>query len=229
MIAGLAYQVITLIIGFILPRLVLVYYGSDVNGELNAIRQMFAYLYLLEAGVGLATTQALYKPVAVDDHRSISAILSATNQHYRRTGLIYALIVLAVGVFYPMVADFSLSCGTVLLYTVLFGLPSVVSFWVQGKYRMLLEVDGRNYVISTFNIISQIISGVAKIVTLMLTKDIIAMQTVFCICSLICVPPMMIYIRRHYPWLEHARNAQLRGHIAKECGAGASAFIRDIQ
>ena len=42
MIAGLAYQVITLIIGFILPRLVLVYYGSDVNGELNAIRQMFA-------------------------------------------------------------------------------------------------------------------------------------------------------------------------------------------
>jgi hypothetical protein len=95
MIAGLAYQVITLIIGFILPRLVLVYYGSDVNGELNAIRQMFAYLYLLEAGVGLATTQALYKPVAVDDHRSISAILSATNQYYRRTGLIYALIVVA--------------------------------------------------------------------------------------------------------------------------------------
>ena len=108
MIAGLAYQVITLIIGFILPRLVLVYYGSDVNGELNAIRQMFAYLYLLDAGVGLATTQALYKPVAVDDHRSISAILSATNQHYRRAGLIYALIVVAVGVFYPMVADFSL-------------------------------------------------------------------------------------------------------------------------
>ena len=193
MIAGLAYQVITLIIGFILHRLVLVYYGSDVNGELNAIRQMFAYLYLLDAGVGLATTQALYKPVAVDDHRSISAILSATNQHYRRTGLIYALIVVAVGVFYPMVADFSLSRGTVLLYTVLFGLPSVVSFWVQGKYRMLLEVDGRNYVISTFNIISQIISGVAKIVTLMLTKDIIAMQTVFCVCSLICVPPMMIF------------------------------------
>lgn len=201
MIAGLAYQVITLIIGFILPRLVLVYYGSDVNGELNAIRQMFAYLYLLEAGVGLATTQALYKPVAEDDHRSISAILSATNQHYRRTGLIYALIVVAVGVFYPMVADFSLSRGTVLLYTVLFGLPSVVSFWVQGKYRMLLEVDGRNYVISTFNIISQIISGAAKIVTLMLTKDIIVMQAVFCVCSLICVPPMMIYIRRHYPWL----------------------------
>ena len=201
MIAGLAYQIITLIIGFILPRLVLVYYGSDVNGELNAIRQMFAYLYLLEAGVGLATTQALYKPVAEDDHRSISAILSATNQYYRRTGLIYALIVVAVGVFYPMVADFSLPRITVLLYTVLFGLPSIVSFWLQGKYRMLLEVDGRNYVLSTFNIITQIISGAGKIITLMLTKDIIVMQAVFCVCSLICVPPMMWYIHKHYPWL----------------------------
>lgn len=202
MIAGLAYQVVALIIGFLLPRLVMEYYGSDVNGELNAIRQMFAYLYLLEAGVGLATTQALYRPVANDDHKSINAILSATNQYYRRTGLIYALIVIAVGVLYPMVADFSLPRGTVFLYAVLFGFPSVISFWVQGKYNMLLEVDGRNYVRSTINIISQILSGVGKILTLMFTRDIIAMQTMYCVCSLICIVPIMWYVRRHYPWID---------------------------
>ncbi len=67
-LTGLLCQVVTILLSFFMPRLYMSYYGSDVNGELNTIKQLFAYLYLLEAGVGLATTQALYRPVAIGDH-----------------------------------------------------------------------------------------------------------------------------------------------------------------
>ncbi len=74
-LTGLLCQVVTILLSFFMPRLYMSYYGSDVNGELNTIKQLFAYLYLLEAGVGLATTQALYRPVAIGDHKGISEVL----------------------------------------------------------------------------------------------------------------------------------------------------------
>ena len=52
MLTGLFCQFVTILLGFLMPRLYLTYYGSGVNGELNTIKQLFAYLYLLEAGVG---------------------------------------------------------------------------------------------------------------------------------------------------------------------------------
>ena len=100
MLTGLFCQFVTILLSFLMPRLYLTYYGSGVNGELNTIKQLFAYLYLLEAGVGLATTQALYRPVAMEEHQTVSEILAATDHYYRRTGTLYALIVVAIGIVY---------------------------------------------------------------------------------------------------------------------------------
>lgn len=202
MLTGLLGQLVTILVGFLLPRLFLTYYGSGVNGELNTIKQLFAYLYLLEAGVGLATTQALYRPVALEEHDRVNAILSATDHYYRRTGTLYAAIVLAVGLFYPMVVQFSLPRSTILLYTVLYGLPSVVSFFVQGKYRLLMDVDGRSYVLNNLNIAVQLVSGIGKVAVLVFTQNILAMQLLYCLSSMLPIPFILWYVHKNYPWLD---------------------------
>ena len=68
LLSGFAYQIILIALSFLLPRLYLENFGSEVNGILSTIKQIFVYMSLLEAGVGLATMQALYKPVAQQDH-----------------------------------------------------------------------------------------------------------------------------------------------------------------
>ena len=85
LISSLVYQVVLISLSFLLPRLYLENFGSEVNGILSTIKQIFTYMGLLEAGIGLATTQALYKPVAEQDHGRASAILSATNLFYVKT------------------------------------------------------------------------------------------------------------------------------------------------
>lgn len=200
--AGLLSQLLTVLLGFLLPRLTLRYYGSGVNGELSAIRQLFAYLYLLEAGVGLATTQALYRPVAVGDHHAVSAILAATSHYYRRTGVVYALLVAGIGVVYPMVVEFSLPRGVVLGYTLLYGLPSVASFLVQGKYTLLLEVDGRRYFTTALGTASNLLASLGRVLVLLLTQNLLAMQLLSCLCALLPIPIQLWYVRRHYPWLD---------------------------
>ena len=64
---GMLSQIISIVLGIVIPRLVLISLGSESNGLLSSINQALVYLSLLEAGIGTATLQALYKPVAEKD------------------------------------------------------------------------------------------------------------------------------------------------------------------
>ena len=109
LLSGLVYQVILIVISFLIPRLYLENFGSEVNGVLSTIKQIFVYMTLLEAGIGLATTQALYKPVAEGKYDTTSAFLSATNIFYVKTGVIYSAIVLLIAIVYSFVIPTSIA------------------------------------------------------------------------------------------------------------------------
>ena len=51
-IAPLIYQVTTIICGFILPRLILSHFGTEINGLVNSITQFLGVIAFLELGVG---------------------------------------------------------------------------------------------------------------------------------------------------------------------------------
>lgn len=64
----------------------MVNYGSEANGLIASIVQIISYFALLEAGVGAASLQALYKPVAGNDRSHINSILAATSSYYKKPG-----------------------------------------------------------------------------------------------------------------------------------------------
>ena len=201
LLSGLVYQVILIVISFLIPRLYLENFGSEVNGVLSTIKQIFAYLTLLEAGIGLATTQALYKPVAENDHAKAGEILSATNAFYTKTGVIYSAIVLALAAVYSFVIPTSIQPLELFTIIILTALPTLFSYFVQAKYRILLEVDGRKYVITNSETVLQILSNVGKILVLLLTDSLVLIQIVYCALALIQLVYVYVNARRRYPWL----------------------------
>ena len=60
-IVALAAQIVNIISAFILPRLILSTFGSDVNGLVNSISQFLQIIGLLELGVGAVVESSLYK------------------------------------------------------------------------------------------------------------------------------------------------------------------------
>ena len=53
-------KIITIIYGFIVPRLIIENYGSSVNGLVVLITQFMAYITLFEAEFGYVVKAALY-------------------------------------------------------------------------------------------------------------------------------------------------------------------------
>lgn len=58
--ASLISQITALVCGFILPRLFLQYFGSEVNGLVNSITQFLSVISFLELGVGAVVQSSLY-------------------------------------------------------------------------------------------------------------------------------------------------------------------------
>ncbi len=201
-VSTLVYQIILISLSFLLPRLYLENFGSAVNGVLNVVKQIFTYMCLLEAGVGLATTQALYKKLGENDRKGASAVLSATNSYYKKTGLIYLAIVLVIAVVYAYVIKSEINSHVLFVIIILNAIPALFSYFIQAKYKILMEADGRKYVLNNAETALQILSNAGKILVLLLSDSLVLIQTVYCIIAVGQLLFLYFYAKRRYKWLD---------------------------
>lgn len=169
-------QAVTIAFGLILPRLFIVSYGSEVNGLLTSLRQVLVYLNLFEAGVGAASLQALYRPVAEGDWdgvNGINGVMAASDHFYKRTGTLYLAGLLLLSIGYPLVVDSSLSFFTVAGAVFFSGAGNVVLFFLQGKYQILLQADGKSYVSTNLLTLATILTDLSKVLLIRLGASIV--------------------------------------------------------
>lgn len=107
--SGLFSQFVSVALGVIIPRLVLVQLGSEANGLLSATQQALVYLDLLESGIGTAALQALYKPAAEQDRAAVSGIFNAIRREYAKVDIAYAALVCGLSVLFPFFIKTELS------------------------------------------------------------------------------------------------------------------------
>ena len=86
MISGLILQLFTLVSGFILPKIILIYFGSEVNGLVSSLNQFLSYITLVEGGITGVIVANLYKPIVDQDNQKISSVLITADRFYKRIG-----------------------------------------------------------------------------------------------------------------------------------------------
>ncbi|WP_455682810.1 lipopolysaccharide biosynthesis protein [Thomasclavelia sp.] len=199
--SGILNQLITLSLGIIIPRLVLVNLGSESNGLLNSINQVIIYLALLEGGVGLTITKALYGPVAKEDKNEINGIMSAANIFYRNVGKMYFIGILVISLIYSITIETTLSRIVVFFVCFVTGLPQVINFFFQGKFRTLLSVDGKGYVLTNLSTFSYIFSSLTKIGLLLSGFGILEIQIMYLVINLLQMIYIILFVRKNYSWI----------------------------
>ena len=202
LIAALASQGIIMILGLIIPRLTLTNYGSEINGYMTMVSQVYSYIGLLEAGLSTAVVQALYAPVASNDKNQISSIINAAQKYYMKIARYYAMAVLASSIIVPLFINTSLSKIEMIIYFLLFGVSNIINFCFTAAIRPLLLAEGKNYVNSNITLIFHICSQMAKIVLLMCGTNIIILQLVYSIVNMMQIGVYYIYFKRTYKWID---------------------------
>lgn len=198
LIVGMGSKFVLMVLGFIIPKIFIENYGSDVNGLLSSIGQVFAYLNLVEAGIGVATTQALYKAVAKDDWNEISAIMNASSGFYRRTGTIYFIGVVITSLFYAVFVKTPLFPSQVFLLILFSGMGNVLNYFFQSKYIALLNTEGKTYIHVGINTVIQIFTQILKIIMISNRFDIVLIYFVYLMITAMQILALNIYMHRNY-------------------------------
>ena len=105
-------QAITLLSGFIVPKLILDQFGSDINGLVTSITQFLSYISLIEGGVGSVILANLYKPLAEGDMDKVSAVIVTANNFFKKLSYVFLGYQAVLAVVYPFFIKTELSAGT---------------------------------------------------------------------------------------------------------------------
>lgn len=144
--ASLTFQIVTIICGFIVPRLILQSYGSEVNGLVNSITQFLAVISFLELGVGAVMQSALYKPLALKDDLEISKIVASATKFFRRLAQILLGYIIVLVVIYPYISNTSFDLVYTAILIVAIGFSSFAQYYFGVVDGLLLIADQRGYI-----------------------------------------------------------------------------------
>ena len=198
----MAGQIVAVVLGVVVSRFILLYYGSEVNGLLSSVTNIYAYIAIVEAGVAAASCQGLYKALAENDLHQTNSILSATNKYYHRTGLIYLALVGAFSAIYPLLIDSEIPYHTIVLVILFNGFGNVVNYFFHGKYMIFLKADGKNYIRAGLETIVNVVKQLLKIILIKLGYDVIFVQMVAMFASFLQMIYITYYIKKHYSWID---------------------------
>ena len=200
-LTGFGGQLIAIMLGLVVPRIMITSYGSDANGLVSTLAQIFTYLALLEAGIGQSARIALYEPICSKDREAISKVYVSANSYFKKFTNYYGICVFLLALTVPFVIKSNESFLTIFLITIFEGFSGVISFYFAQTKIILLNADGKGHVNNSINLLNRIIAYSAKLLLAYLGYSIVFIQFAYFVITVIKVFFYQRYFKKNYSWL----------------------------
>lgn len=168
----LSYGLLT-IVNMVCARIVLQTYGSETNGLLSSVNQLYSYIALLEAGIGTATITALYQPIATGDQQQVSYVLAESQQSYRSMAKWYFLCVVVAAFVWPLVLDTEIPYAVVWGVIFVQGVSGTLTYWYTSAITSYLLASGQNYINSYIHLVATVLTCALKILICITNQNIV--------------------------------------------------------
>ena len=223
--AALIFRATTIICGFILPRLILQYFGSEINGLVNSISQFLTIIAFLELGVGTVVQSALYKPLSERNMILISKIIASAQKFFKRLAQILVVYVVVLMVLYPRLVNQNYGY----LYTAaLIGAMSISSFtqfYFGVVDRLLLTADQRGYIQYNAQTITLIVNTLVCSIMIRLGASILLVKLSTSLIYLVRPVLLRKYVNHYY---DIDRKIQYTGEPIKQKWNGIAQHVAAV-
>lgn len=142
-------QIITIVFGFVVPRLVIKTFGSEINGLTAFITQFLNLFQLLQCGTVGASIYALYKPIATNDYEKINEIVDASKKFFYKVGFVFSfLCLLLIPIICFLQKDSFFKIWELIVVTLIMGINAALSFFFDARYDIVISSYQKRYVLS---------------------------------------------------------------------------------
>ena len=194
----LILQLVTAISGFIVPKLILESFGSELNGLTTSIAQFLGIISLMESGFGAVAKSAFYKSLAKNEENGISGVFNATESFFRRVAMVFLGYCAVLSFAFPYIRKTEFGYFFVLSLVLIIGINSFVQYYFGMSYTILLNADQKGYIGAFLQIISVVLNALLTVVLLKIGATIHIVKLVSATVLFIRPVAINIYCRRKY-------------------------------
>jgi hypothetical protein len=210
MLANISLQIAVLVVGIILPRFFMETYGSSISGMMMSANQLLMLLSLAEAGIGTVSVVALYKPLADKDNRQMNLVLSATNSFYKRSGVIFGILLLILAIVFPFLIPQQVAPVLVRGLLLVMGATTFVDYFFLGKYKVLLQADQKVYVLSLVEMGGTLLNLGISVVLIQNNINIVIVRLVATIIFVFRFFIIRQFVKKHYPQVSFCEKVEFK-------------------
>lgn len=197
-ISSLALQITMIVCGFVLPKLILSNFGSEVNGLVNSITQFLQVFAFLDMGVGAVFQSSLYKPLANGDTIKLSEIYVSGQRFFTRLAEILLAYIGVLIAIYPFLVNQKFG----FIYTASLIASMSISSFAQYYFGManglLLAADQRGYIQYNVQMITLILNTVSCYILVHVGASIHIVKLATSLIYLVRPLVLKVYVERHY-------------------------------
>jgi O-antigen/teichoic acid export membrane protein len=197
-ITNVLAQICLIISGFIIPKLILSCFGSNVNGLVSSVNQFLSYITLVEGGVASVITASLYGPLSKKDYQKLSSIVKTSQHFYYSVGIIYVIYSMVLAILYPVLFTSEFSFGYIFSLVLVLSIGLLIQYMFSLTAKLMLTADKKSYIVSLTQIIITVINVVIVVICIKVFPNIHVLKL---LCGLLyLIQPLVYsrYIRTHY-------------------------------
>lgn len=195
---GILRQLTVVICGFILPRYMLLYFGSSLNGLVSSISHFLNFITFLEMGVGAVVQSNFYAPLANHSETKISEIFLASESFFRKIALILIGYIAALLVVFPHLISSDYSDFFTASLIIIISISLFAQYYFGISYQLLLNADQKSYIQNTIGIITVILNTIFSIILMHQGNSIHVVKLVSALIYLIQPLFLAAYVKKNY-------------------------------
>ncbi len=196
--SSLLYQVLALIAGLIVPRLIILYYGSSINGLVYSIINFLGFITILDLGIGAVISSNLYKPLAEKNSKKVNEIFNYARKFYNKIGFILILYTIALIFIYPNIVDGDFGNYFIESLIVIISISVFAQYFFGITYTLLLRSDQRQYISFYLNSIILVLNVLISVILITSGFSIHLVKLSAAIIFFLKPLVLSIYVKRNY-------------------------------
>lgn len=194
--SNVTIYIVQSILSFIVRTIFIRKLGTELLGLDSLFINILSMLSIVELGFGTAVSYGLYKPLAENKIKKISAYMSFYKKVYNIIGVIVIIGGLIVSIFLTnIVGDYNYRFLYLIYFMYLFNTASL--YFISYK-DILLFADQKNYKIFKYNFIFNSLMYVLQFITIYFFSNYIYYIVVMIICRLITRILINRFISKYY-------------------------------
>lgn len=198
MISGLTMQIVTVLSGFIVPKIILSYFGSGVNGLVSSLSQFLSYISLVEGGITGVVMANLYKPLIDKDNARISSVVKTSDSFFRKIAAIFIVYAFGLSFVYPLLKKTGFNYWYVVSLSLILSISLYIQYMFSLSLRTLLIADKKVYIVNFTHVLIIVLNIVLVYCSVLVYPSIHILKLISGL--LFIIQPVIFnrYVKKHY-------------------------------